>query len=380
MRVLVVTGIFPPDHGGPASYVPSIAQGLVQQGHKVAGVITLSNRIDHDDRQYGFRVVRLRRHQFRLIRWVKTILEIARWARQADVVYLNGLVLEGILGAKFFARQPTVVKVVGDLIWEKARNSRATRLELDAFQAARLPLRWRLLRQLQAWYTAQADAVVTPSRYLARMVANWGVDETRIHVVYNAVTLLPITPPTDVGSYDLVTVARLVPWKGLADLIEVAGDLGLRLRIVGDGPLRSELEDLAQQRGAQVSFAGHVARDQIPKEIRSARLFVLNSSYEGLPHIVLEAKTAGVAVLASAAGGTPETIHHGVDGWLVPVNDNAALAAGIKRLLRDDEVRADLAKAGLRQLAEQFTFSAQMDATAGVLAGVADEQKPSNYS
>jgi glycosyltransferase involved in cell wall biosynthesis len=211
--------------------------------------------------------------------------------------------------------------------------------------------------------------VITPSRYLARIVADWGVDEARIHIVHNAVTLPPATP-FNAGSYDLVTVARLVPWKGLADLIEVAGDLGLRLRIVGDGPLRSELETLAQQRGAQVSFAGHVARDQIPDEIRSAWLFVLNSSYEGMPHIVLEAKAAGVAVLASAAGGTPETIHHGVDGWLVPVNDKTALAAGVQRLLSDDGVRANLAQAGFRQVAEQFTFSVQIDATAAVLAGV----------
>ena len=369
MRILVVTGIFPPDHGGPASYVPTIARGLMLQGHEIAAVITLSDRLNHDDRHYGFPVVRLLRLRFRPLRWVQTVLEIARLARQADVIYLNGLVLEGILAAKFFGRRPTVVKVVGDLIWEKARNSGATRLELDAFQTARLPLRWHLLRRLQAWYTAQADAVITPSRYLARLVANWGVNEARIHIVYNAVTLPPATP-SNAGSYDLVTVARLVPWKGLADLIEVAGDLGLRLRIVGDGPLRGELEILAQQRGAQVSFAGHVARDQIPDEIRSARLFVLNSSYEGLPHIVLEAKAAGVAVLASAAGGTPETIHHGVDGWLVPVNDKAALVAGIQRLLSDDGARADLAQAGFRQVAEQFTFSVQIDATAAVLAGV----------
>lgn len=369
MKVLVVTGIFPPDHGGPASYVPAIARGLMQQGHQLVAAITLSARLDHDDRHYGFPVVRLPRARFRPMRWVQTVLEIARLARQADVVYLNGLVLEGILAAKLICHRPTVVKVVGDLIWEKARNSAATRMDLDGFQTARLPLRWHLLRRLQAWYTAQADAVITPSRYLARLVANWGVDDARIHVIYNAVTLPPASTPNAV-SYDLVTVARLVPWKGIADLIEVAADLGLRLRIVGDGPLRNELETLARQRGAHVSFAGHVAHNQVPDEIRGARLFVLNSSYEGLPHVVLEAKAAGVAVLASAAGGTPETIHHGVDGWLVPVNDKAALAAGIQRLLSDDGARADLAQAGFRQVADQFTLSAQIDATVTTLAGV----------
>lgn len=370
MRILVVTGIFPPDHGGPASYVPTIARGLQQRGHEIVAVITLSERLDHDDRHYGFPVLRLPRTYFRPLRWVKTVLEITRQARRADVIYLNGLVLEGILAARFFIRRPVVVKVVGDLIWEKARNSGAVHLELDAFQAFRLPLRWRLFRWLQGWYTSQADAVITPSRYLARIVMNWGVDAARVHVIYNAVTLPPASQSSpNPGSYDLVTVARLVPWKGLADLIEVAGELGLRLRIVGEGPLRGELEAQALRGGARVSFAGHVVHDRIADEIRSARLFVLNSSYEGLPHIVLEAKTAGVAVLASAAGGTPETIHHGVDGWLVPVGDKTALAAAVRQLLDDDWTRAGLVQAGFRQVAEQFSFSTQLDATVAVLVG-----------
>lgn len=371
MKILLVSGIFPPDHGGPASYVPTIAKGLQQQGHEVIAVVTLSDRVDHDDRHYGFPVVRLRRTRIRLFRWLQTIREIGRLSRQADVVYLNGLVLEGILAAKFLARRPAVVKVVGDLIWEKARNSGTCNLELDEFQRVPLPLRCRILRDLQGWYTALADAVITPSSYLAGIVTGWGVDTSRIHVVYNAVVLSPATRSQVVPSHqDLITVARLVPWKGLVDLIEVTGDLGLRLRIVGDGPLRGELEALAQQRGAMVSFAGHVAHNRIPDEIRSAQLFVLNSSYEGLPHIVLEAKAAGVPVLASSAGGTPETIHHGVDGWLVPVNDKVALAAAIQRLLGDDAARAELAQAGLRQVHEQFSFAAQLAATAAVLAKV----------
>lgn len=368
MRVLFVTGIFPPDHGGPASYVPAMARGLMEHGHEVVSVITLSDDVHHDDQHFGYPVRRLPRNRFKPLRWIQTVLEIRSRARIADVIFLNGLVLEGILATKVFGSRPAVIKVVGDLIWEKARNSGATHLELDAFQTARLPLRWRFLRWLQGWYTAHADAVITPSKYLAGVVANWKVDAARVHIVYNAVTLPP-APQATRSVYDLVTVARLVPWKGLADLIEVASELGLRLRVVGDGPLRGELETLARKRGAQVSFSGHVARGQIPDEIRSARLFVLNSSYEGLPHIVLEAKAAGVAVLASSAGGTPETIHHGVDGWLVPVNDKQALAAGIQKLLSNDEARTDLAQAGLRQVAEHFTFSAQIAATAAVLAG-----------
>jgi glycosyltransferase involved in cell wall biosynthesis len=369
MKVLVVTGIFPPDHGGPASYVPAIAQALQVHGHEIVSVITLSDDPLHDDRHFGFRVRRIRRGQFRPLRWARTIAMILAAAKNADVVYLNGLVLEGMIASKLLANKPVVIKVVGDLVWEKARNQRATDLDVDTFQSATLPLRWRLLRWLQSRYTGLADAVLTPSRYLASIVRGWGVESSHIHVVYNAVPSPPDARPI-FPTHDLVTVARLVPWKGLPVLIRVAAKHGWSLRIVGDGPLREELESLAKRCAANVSFAGHVPHGRVAEEIRGARLFVLNSSYEGLPHIVLEAKACGIPVLASEAGGTPETIAHDVDGWLVPVDDEEALCDGIRRLLTHEDDRARLAHAGQRQVAERFSFAAMVEHTEVILTKV----------
>lgn len=372
MKVLLVTGIFPPDHGGPASYVPAIAHGLKERGHEIVAIVTLSDSLTHDDGHFGFPVIRLPRGRFRPLRWPQTVMTIYRLAQLADVVFLNGLVLEGVLATKILGRRPSVIKVVGDLIWEKARNVGATHLELEAFQEGALSWRWRLLRRLQGWYTSRADAVITPSLYLSRIVNGWGVDKRRIYTVYNAVTRsVGATTATPTSPrYDLVTVARLVPWKGVGSLIRVAAKHGWSLRIVGDGPMHDELQALAKESGAQASFAGHVAHDRVAEEIRSGRLFVLNSSYEGLPHIVLEAKAAGVAVLASDAGGTPETIQPGVDGWLIPVGDEPALAAGIQGLLGDDDERGRLAEAGRRQVMEGFSFEVLVNATETVLAGV----------
>lgn len=371
MRILLVTGIFPPDHGGPASYVPAIARGLQAAGHEIVAVITLSDRLDHDDAHYGFSVLRLPRQRLRPLRWLQTVLAVRRLAGAADAVYLNGLVLEGIVATKLLGHRAVVIKVVGDLIWEKARNQHATGLELDAFQQAELPLRWRLLRGLQGWYTGLADAVITPSRYLAGIVNRWGVAPSRLKVVYNAVELPPeaaALPPTQV---DIVTVARLVSWKGLHDLIAVVAEYGWTLHIVGDGPLREELEGQAERLNARVTFAGHVPKAKVAEAVRSGRLFVLFSSYEGLPHIVLEAKAAGVAVIASAAGGTPEAIDHGVDGWLVPVGDRPALAAAIDKLLSDESLRQALASRGRTSINERFSHQRMVRDTAAVLQGVA---------
>jgi glycosyltransferase involved in cell wall biosynthesis len=365
MRILLVTGIFPPDHGGPASYVPMIASELKARNHEIVAIVTLSDLVDGNG--YDFPVIRLRRAMWRPLRIVKTIWTIMRHSRRADVTYLNGLALEGIIATGLMNRRPVVMKVVGDLIWERARNARATQLDLDEFQRAKLPPRWRMLRWLQGLYTGLAESVIVPSAYLGAIVRGWGVDPAKIRVIHNAVALPapgPIAP-----RYDLITVARLVPWKGIADLIEVAGSNGWSLRIVGDGPLMPELTRQAAASGANVSFAGHVRPDRICEELRSAHLFVLNSSYEGLPHIVLEAKAAGVPVIATAAGGTGEIMHHDVDGWVVPVGSRESLAHAIRHLLSHADARARLAEQGRRQVVAEHSVRKLIDDTEAALAG-----------
>lgn len=369
MKVLFVTGIFPPDHGGPASYVPTIAAELRDRHHEIVAIITLSDRLACDDSEYGFPIVRLRRSLPRPLRVIQTVWAIMRRARRADIVYLNGLVFEGIIATRLLGRVRTAIKVVGDLIWEKARNSKASELDLDDFQSAPLPLRWRFMRWLQGWYTARADIVIVPSEYLKAIVRGWGINPEKIRVIYNAVPLPP--PPSTTGAprYDLITVARLVPWKGVAELIEVASAGGWSLRIVGDGPLMPELTKRAADLKANVSFAGHVAAERVCDEIRDARLFVLNSSYEGLPHIVLEAKAAGVPVIATTAGGTPEIMNHNVDGWTIPVGDQAALTSAIRYLLSSGSERDRLKRMGRRQVEMNYSFHALADATELALLG-----------
>jgi glycosyltransferase involved in cell wall biosynthesis len=339
---------------------------LQDLGNKIVAVVTLSDCLDHDDSDYSFPVIRLCRGSFKPIRWWKTVGKIIELSRNANVVYLNGLVLEGIIAAKIIARRPTVIKVVGDLIWEKARNSGKYQLDLDQFQNAKLPVTWDFMRRLQRWYTSLADAVITPSRYLSGIVEGWGVKASKIHTIYNAVPASSY-PQDAEKKYDLITVSRLVPWKGIPELIQISAELGLSLRIVGCGPMRKKFEKIAINSGANASFTGHISQKQVSEEISKGRLFILNSRYEGLPHIILEAKASGIAVLASNAGGTPETIEHGVDGWIVPVGDKKALKGAIILLLKDETLRQEIAQKGQRQVLEKFNPKRQIQDTLSVL-------------
>ncbi len=370
MRIVIVTGIFPPDMGGPATYVPLIASALALKSHSVA-VVTLSEHGVHDDSAYPFEVVRIRRRQPRGRRVLATIATVWRLGRRADLAYLNGLVLEGIIACKLLARRPVVIKAVTDLIWERAHSHGSTSASIDDFGRRRHPLKWEVLKCLQAWYVRAGNLVIVPSRFLARIVSGWGIPVDRIAIVPNAV---PLPPPSAVEpSFDLVTVARLVEGKGLASLIRLAAGNGWSLKIVGDGPLRRSLQAVAEGSGAgeRIVFTGRVPADEVVRHLRSARLFVLNSSHEGLPHAVLEAKAAGVAVAAAAVGGTPEVINDGVDGVLYDVHDEPGMVRVVRRLLGDEAERHRLAAAGSEHVGRDFSIPEMVEATERALITIA---------
>lgn len=369
MKILVVTGIFPPDIGGPASYIPRISGALSERGHAVE-VVTLSDRdAVQNAQEYPFRVHRIERQMALPFRVARTVLLIRSLARDADVVFSNGLVLETIIAAKMAAK-PVVVKVVGDMIWERARSA-GGQATLDDFQGMSLPFKWRALRALQRTYMRMARRMITPSDYLKRIVLGWGVPEDRTCVVYNAIPHCADAPANGDADIDIVSVGRLVAWKGFDQLIDIAGRRRWSLSIVGDGPLRQQLEDHARETGGAVRFEGRLPQAEIAGAIRRARVFVLNSSYEGLPHIVLEAMAAGVPVVATAVGGTPETIIDGVSGFLVPVDEPREMEEALGNLVADKLLRDRVAAAARAVLADRFSFERMVSDTEEILASAA---------
>jgi glycosyltransferase involved in cell wall biosynthesis len=370
VRILIVTGIFPPDIGGPATYVPQIAEGLAQRGHAVT-VVTLSDRLDHEDGGYPFRVIRLPRRAFRPWRMGRTVLALLRLGRRADVLFVNGLALESVL-ANFVLRKPLVMKVVGDLAWERATGRGWTADDFETFQRRCYGLRIELLKALRSWWTRRADRVIVPSRYLARWVVGWGVPAEKIVVIYNAVEPvdgvepLPVPLKTPIKA---VTVGRLVPWKQVDGLIEALREIHeLGLVVVGDGPERPRLERIAQELGVsgRVYFAGQRSKRETLSLMEACDLFVLNSTYEGLPHTVLEAMALGLPVIATAVGGTPEVVRDGETGLLIH-SGNRALEKTLYALVTDEKTRRRLGEKSKKWVREHMSFQVMVTSTEKVL-------------
>lgn len=370
MRILITTGIFPPDIGGPATYVPQIACALTERGHQVC-VVTLSDNLKHDDRRYPFCVVRLPRRQPKPWRQLRTIATFLRLGQDADVLFVNGLALEAV-AANFLLRKPLVMKVVGDLAWERATTKGWTSDDFETFQQKRYSWRVEVLKSLRAWWTRRANRVIVPSRYLARWVARWGVPEERIEVVYNALEPMDGIEPVPVPlqtPLKAVTVGRLVPLKRVDGILEAIAQIPeLGLVVVGDGPERARLECRAASLGVseRVYFAGRRSREETLSLMAACDIFVLNSTHEGLPHVVLEAMALGLPVVATAVGGTPEVVKHGATGLLISTQ-NGAIPAALERLARDAALRARMGRAARQWVCKHLNLEHMVEQTEDVI-------------
>jgi glycosyltransferase involved in cell wall biosynthesis len=167
------------------------------------------------------------------------------------------------------------------------------------------------------------------------------------------------------GAPLLVTLSHLTKDKGIDVLLDGFGRLlarrpDARLAIVGDGPEEGRLKALARERGllGPAAFTGQ--RADVAAVLAAADLYTTTSRVEGLGLAVLEAMHMGRAVLATAAGGIPESVEDGVTGRVVPVGDAAAWAAAAEALLADPGALRRMGREGARVARERFTLDAMV--------------------
>lgn len=235
---------------------------------------------------------------------------------------------------------------------------------------------------------AGTDAVVTVSRSVGeRARAARLVPARKLHVIHNGIRTARFIavagdgPATPRQTLTIVTVARLVWFKGLDTLIRAMRAVvdtfpQARLVIVGGGELESQLRAQAASLDltAAITFAGE--REDVPVVLAAADLFVLPSVSEGLPVSILEAMACGLAVVATRVGGVPELVEEGVTGLLVEPGQPHAMATAICRLLADERERRTMGLAGRGRLEANFSAQAMVEATEQLYRTLAARRTP----
>jgi len=350
IKILIATGIYPPDIGGPATYSKLLKDELPKRG---IGVEVLS-----------FGEVR---YLPKVIRHLAYFFKVLRRGKGADVVFAQDPVSVGLpaLCAAKLLRKKFFIRVAGDYAWEQASQRFGVKDTIDDFQSKSYGVRTTLLRWVQKTVVGGADAVVTPSEYFKKLVSGWTNDPGKVHVIYNGVSFegIPQCPPKTHASKTLFSAGRLVPWKGFDVLIGMMKDLpDWRLMIAGDGPDRERLEAFIRDSGVgeRVALLGSLERGVLFEKMCASDIFVLNTSFESFSFQTVEAMYAGVPVIATAVGSLPELITDGTEGLLVEPNSKKQIQTAIDRIHADASL-CERITANAQEKAQQFSLSRTLD-------------------
>jgi len=201
--------------------------------------------------------------------------------------------------------------------------------------------------------------------------------ENRVHLVYHGLDLSRF-PPSDITVSDndgsspakninLVTVGRAVAKKGIDTLLQALSKLPAELHWqwthIGGGPLKGDLEALAKKLGLEerCHFRGALPQSEVLETYRQSDLFILPSRIDetgdrdGLPNVIVEAQSQGIAVLSTTISGIPELIDTDVNGVLVEPDDIKGLGQALETLIRDPSLRNRMGRAGQEKVHNHFS-------------------------
>jgi glycosyltransferase involved in cell wall biosynthesis len=358
--VTVVQLLASPFLGGVERQLLGLATSL--PAHYRTAFLTFAERglatpFVNEARRLGFETVVLKSNAPRFFRCVAEIADELRRLR-ADVLCCSGYKSD-LLG------------------WRAARRVGAPVVGIAHGWTAHT-LKVRLYETLDRWVLKRMDAVACVSEGQAVKVRRAGVCPERAPVIRNAIraeafgraepanremllNLFPERPERIVAA-----AGRLSPEKGFGVLIDAVALLApqhpkVGFILFGDGPLRDELTRRIAEHGLQNRLILAGFRSDLERVLPACDLAVSSSHTEGLPVVVLEEMAAGLPVVATAVGGTPEVVVDGVTGWLVPPSDPAALARRLTDVLASPESARAMGWAGRRRVETHFTFAAMAE-------------------
>ena len=224
-----------------------------------------------------------------------------------------------------------------------------------------------LLREI----CADAEFVAAETDYSRELLCQRCPDSAaKIYRVYNGIDLesFPdLLPPQANAAPRIISVGRLIAFKGFEHLIDACAELARRgldftCEIIGDGPLRDDLQakiDMSNL-SPRVSLLGSLSQRAVLEKLQSADIFALASvtdpqgASDVFPTVIIEAMTAARPVVSTRLAGIPESVVHGETGLLASPGDTTELAQALEQLMRDHELRSRLGRAGRARVEEHF--------------------------
>ena len=361
MRILVTVGIFPPDIGGPATFVPKIAKYFQDELNYEIEILTLSDNKNsniNDD----FSVKRIDRNLPIIYRWLKTIFTIYKLGKNKDLIFVNGLGTEATI-ANIFLKKKIIRKIVGDPVWERTYSKAKISESFDEFQVKNYGFSISLQKKVRSFSIKKSDIVVTPSKHLKNFILNLGF-KNKIEIINNGV-FIP-EENTNIFTNDQINitiVSRLVSHKNIKKIIRAISDLNdplIYLNIIGDGPELNQLQKISLESNNKdnIIFHGKLNRDEIDHIFLNSDIYIQASNYEGLPHSLLEAMSYGIPVLCTPVGECKEILGNEDRGYILdlPVSKNN-IKSKISQIIGEKDIANKKGEKGKDFINEKYNLT-----------------------
>ena len=364
MKALLISGIYPPDIGGPAQYIPKLERYLENRKWTVRVISLLEGKKALTTLKNGRFIGR----QLSLpLRFVTTVFMIIVESKKTDCIFTNGLHQETAV-ASLFHKTNTVAKIVGDPVWERHRNKTKSAVGIIQFnKSLNLGISIKIQRRLLAWSLNRFDVVICPSRELCQLVRLWGVCTPTIYIP-NGIEIEQFTNQKQ-QDYDIAVVGRLVKWKNVDSILKSCKNLNLRVAIVGDGPEREKLEQIAVETGCAVDFKGQVDADKVGQILNNSKVYVSLSSYEGMSFSLLQAMSLGMLVIVSDIDANTELVKHQVEGIVVSAEDESKLGDILLDAILNGECYSSLGVAAATKIRNNYSLQTNLASVESLLVG-----------
>jgi len=385
-RILILSGVFPPDIGGPTAFLDPLARELLKNGYFIR-VLTFGEK---DKSRYLYPVKKISNLWPGIIRSFIYLKWGLWYGLKADLVYNQDLYTAGLTGLiiKKVLRKKLITRFVGDSAWEKSSAGKLITDDIISFQGKKYSSKIERWKRARKKILTNSDKIIVASNFLKQVALKIGAPEEKIKVIYNSVDFMETEASSskeelknkmDLKGKILLTIARLTPWKGIDTLIEIMPDLienygEISLIIVGHGPELKNLKELAKKLkiGKKIIFTGKAERQEINDYMSIADVFLLNTNYEGMSHTLLEAMKAGVAIITTPVGGNLETIKDNQTGLLVDYSNKQKWIEAISKLLDNPDLGERFIKNAKDDLT-RFDWNNLVKETINVFEGLNNE-------
>ncbi|MBO6793739.1 MAG: glycosyltransferase family 4 protein [Balneolaceae bacterium] len=366
MRLFFVTQDFPPETGGIQTYSFEHAKGLAKHVEQVTVIAPDKPGAKAFDAKQHFDTKRL--SILNTLLFLPLLFKLPVWAKKMKI--------DTVVHAQWQTMLPSIMAKKLGRIDQIVVAAHARELLFNPFGDSFLG---GIYQKYMRWLLSKADLLLPVSDYTKDLLINLGVDEAKIEVLINGTDPTQFYP-LDVSEqkkamelenkFVILTVTRMVERKGIDTVIEALSVLKDQIPefaylVVGDGPDRSKLEQLARTKKVDklVTFCGKVPYDELNTYYNLGDVFVMPSKtatpdVEGFGIVFLEANACAKPVIGTYSGGIPSAIIHEKTGLLVEENNPKELSQAILRLYKNQELAKEYGTQGLLRIKEEANWDA----------------------